>query len=455
MSLTSLKSNLKTEIREFIQLAVPLATAQVAQSITGFVDTVMMGRLGQEALAAGGLASLTFLVLSYTASGVVMGISPLVAKAHGEGNKKRVSALGQQGLWLSLLIALPTMFLIRHIDGFMLKFGQAVNIVNLAKSYLDIILWGLFPVVGFAMLRSFVSGLSQARAVMAIVIGGTLFNITGNYTLGYGRFGFPRMELAGLALSSALAQWLMFLALVIYVLKHKRLKNYQIFQNLHRIKLTIIRELLWIGAPIGIATALESGLFAVITYLMGILGTDVLAAHQIVLQTTMVIYMVPLGMSFAATVRVGQWLGQKNFEGILRAGYVSISSAAIFMTLMAIVLLTHSQQVIGLFLDINNPENAKLLALATPILTVAAFAQILDGVQKTTYGALQGLQDTRVPVILSLISFWGIGLTGGYILGFHLGFGGTGLWLGQSIGVAISAGCFIWRFRKLLSKNKT
>ncbi|RUS97421.1 MATE family efflux transporter [Dulcicalothrix desertica PCC 7102] len=455
MTSISLNPKLKTEIREFVQLAVPLASAQVTQSLTGFVDTVMMGRLGQEALAAGGLASFTFLVISYTASGVVMGVSPLVAEAYGEGKKTRVSVLGCQGLWLSLLIAIPTMFLIGHMDSLMIKFRQAVNTVTLANSYLDVMLWGLFPAVGFAMLRSFISGLSQARPVMVIVIGGTLFNIVGNYTLGYGKFGFPRMELAGLALSSALSHWLMFLTLVIYVVKHERLKNYRVFQNLHRIKPTIIRELLWIGAPIGIAAALESGLFAVVTYLMGILGTEVLAAHQIILQTTMVIYMVPLGMSFATTARVGQWLGQKNYEGIFRAGYVSIYSAAIFMTLTAVALLTHSQQVVGLFLDINNPENAKVLALATSMLTVAAFAQILDGVQKTTYGALQGLQDTRVPVILSLISFWGIGLTLGYFLGFHLGFGGTGLWLGQSIGVAISAGCFIWRFCKLLSKNKT
>jgi multidrug resistance protein, MATE family len=450
MTSISLKSNLKKEIREFIQLAVPLASAQVAQSMTGFIDTVMMGRLGQEALAAGGLASLTFVVLLSIASGVVMGVSPLVAEAYGAGKKTRIEQIARQGLWLSLLIAIPMMFLVGHMDTLMIKFGQAVNIVNLANSYLDVMLWGLFPAVGFAMLRGVVSGLSQARPIMAIVIGGTLFNIVGNYTLGYGKFGFPQMGLAGLALSSALTHWIMFLSLAIYILKHEQLKNYRLFQNLHHIRPTILQELLWLGAPIGIAAALENGMFAVVTYLMGILGTDVLAAHQIVLQTIVVIFMVPLGMSFATTARVGQWLGQQNKEGMRRAGYVSISSGVIFMTLMAIVLLTHSRQVIGLYLDINNPENAKVLALATPMLTVAAIAQILDSVQKTTYGALQGLQDTRVPVILGLLAFWGIGLTSGYFLGFHFGFGGTGLWLGQSVGVAVSAICFISRFRKLV-----
>lgn len=450
---TSLKPSLKTEIREFIRLATPLASAQVAQSMTGFVDTIMMGRLGQEALAAGGLASLTFQVLLATASGVIMGISPLVAEAYGARNKSRIEQLARQGLWLSLLISIPTMFLIGHMDSLMIIFGQGVKTVTLANSYLDVMLWGLFPAVGFAMLRGLVSGLSQARPLMAIVIGGTLFNIVGNYTLGYGKFGFPRLELAGLALSSTLAQWLMFLVLVIYILKQKRLKTYGVFESLHSIKLTIIQELLWIGVPIGISTALEGGLFAVVTYLMGILGTEVLAAHQIVLQTIVVIFMVPLGMSFATTVRVGQWLGQKNKEGMRQAGYVSISSAAIFMTIMAIVVFTNSRQIIGLYLDINNPENAKVLAIATSMLKVAAFAQILDGVQKTAYGALQGLQDTRVPVILGLIAFWGIGLTLGYFFGFQFGFSGTGLWLGQSIGVAVSAGCFLWRFRKLLAKK--
>lgn len=444
-----IKSNIRTEIREFLQLAVPLASAQVAQSATGFADTVMMGALGQETLAAGGLASLTFVMLMNTGGGVVMGVSPIVAEAYGAGRKTRIEQVTSQGLWLSLLLAIPMMFLIGHLDSFMSQLGQAQTTVVLANTYLDIILWGLIPALGFAMLRGVVSGLSQARPVMIIVIVGTLFNIVGNYVLGFGKFGFPRMELAGLALASVLSLWGMFLALVVYTFKHQQLKTYRFFQDLHRLKPGILRELVWIGVPIGVSVALESGLFTVVTYLMGVLGVDVLAAHQIVLQTIIVIFMVPLGMSFATTARVAQWLGQQNLEAARRSGYISIAVAAVFMALTAIALLTHPQQVIGLYLDIRNPENANVVKLAMPMLTISALAQLLDGVQKTAMGALYGLQDTRVPMLLSLPTFWGVGLTTGYFLGFHVGLGGVGLWIGQSIGVAIAAGVFVWRFYKL------
>jgi len=284
---------------------------------------------------------------------------------------------------------------------------------------------------------------------MEIVIAGTLFNVVGNYVLGFGKFGFPRMELAGLALASVLTLWGMFLALAVYILKHKQLRTYHLFQNLYRLKPRILWELVRIGVPIGVFSALEIGLFTVVTYLMGILGTDVLAAHQIVFQTINLIFMVPLGMSYATTARVGQWFGQQNLESVRRAGYVSISIGAGFMALMTIVLLLFPQQVIGLYIDIRNPENATVLALGIPMLTAAAVAQIFDGMQKTAYGALQGLQDTRIPMLLSFLTYWCIGLTSGYLLGFHLGLGGTGLWLGQSIGVAIASGVFTWRFRSL------
>lgn len=446
------QSNIKTEIQEFLKLAVPLASAQVAQAATGFFDTLMMGHLGSQNLAAGGLASATFGLLLTTASGVVMAVSPLVAEAYGAGRKTQVEQIARQGLWLSLLIGIPMMFLIGHLDSVMLHFGQAAPTVALADKFLDFILWGIFPALGFAVLRSIVSALSQAHLVTIIVIVGTLFNIVGNYALGYGKFGFPRMELAGLGLSSAFSFWVMFLALLVYTLKHQQLKNYRFLQNLHRLKPQIIQKLLQIGLPIAANTALEYGLFVVVTYLMGLLGTEVLAAHQTVYQTMYLIFMVPLGMSYATTVRVGQWLGQQDLEGARQAGYVSISVAAVFMAMMAILLFACPQQAIGLYIDIRNPENANILKLAGQMLAIAALSQFLDGVQSTATGALYGLQDTRVAMLLSLLAFWGVGLTSGYLLGFHFGLGGAGLWAGQSIGVAVAGIIFVWRFHKLTTK---
>ncbi len=452
MASVLIRSPLQTEIRAFLRLAIPLASAQVAQSATGFVDTLMMGRLGQETLAAGGLASMTFLVLLNTAAGVIMGVSPLIAQAYGAGQKTRVEQVARQGVWLLLSLTVPIVLLIAYLDSIMRQLGQAETTVILSNTYLDIMLWGFFPALGFALLRSVVSAMSHARPVMAIVICGTLLNIVGNYLLGFGHFGFPRLEIAGLALSSVFSLWVMFLALVGYILQDPELKTYRFFQNLHHVKPSILRELIRVGLPIGVASALELGLFTIVTYLMGILGTEVLAAHQIVFQTIAVVFMVPLGMSFATTVRVGRWVGQQNLEGARRAGYLSMGIAVGFTTVMAIVMLIFSRPIIGLYLDLQNPQNAIVVSLATSMLRVAAIAQILDGLQKTTMGALYGLQDTRVPMLLSFPAFWGVGLTAGYLLGFHTVLGGTGLWIGQSIGIAIAAIVFLWRFSRLVTR---
>ncbi len=450
----SANTPLHNESKQFLKLAIPLVSAQVAQSLTGFFDTIMMGRLGVETLAAGGLASLTFFAILNIAAGVVMGISPLVAEAYGAKNKPRIEKLVRQGFWLVLLLSLPMMIILAHLDSMMLKLGQSQTTVILADSYLNIILWGFLPALGFAMLRGVISGLSNARPIMFIVIIGTIFNVIGNYILGFGKFGFPRLELVGLAISSTIALWGMFVALLVYILRHKQLKIYRIFDRLHQIKPIILWELAKTGVPIGVFIALELGLFTVVTYLMGTLGTEVLAAHQIVFQTTIIVFMIPLGMSYAATVRVGQWLGQKNSNGIKRAGYLSIGMGLVFSIFLALLMLLFPLAIIGLYLNVNDPTNTAIVNLALPMLTVATISQILDAVQKIAYGVLQGLQDTSIPVLLNIPAFWIVGLGIGYFLCFHLGLGGLGLWLGQSIGVATAAILFLFRFHYYVTDLK-
>jgi multidrug resistance protein, MATE family len=448
------RSKISKEVQEFLQLAVPLASAQLAQAAVGFVDTIMMGHLGAETLAAGGLASVTFQLLLNTASGLVMAVSPLVAEAYGAGRTTQIEQIARQGLWLSLLLGLPLTVAIANLDAVLLVLQQPASLVSLADRYFDFIAWGIFPALGFAMLRGYVSALSQAHIVTIIVIIGTLFNIAGNYVLGFGQLGFPRMELAGLGLASGLSFWLMFLMFLLYVINHAELKHYPFLRNFHRISPRILRQLVSIGAAIAVTIVLEYGLFAAVTFLMGVLGTEVLAAHQTVYQTMYIIYMVPLGMSYAVTARVGQWLGQQDMQSARRAGYVGVAAIAIFMVLMAVVLILYRQQVIGIYLNVNDPANANVIRLAVPILLISALGQLLDGIQRVAMGALYGLQDTRIPMLLSAGAFWGVGLTTGYLLGFPLGLNGVGLWTGQSIGVAVAGVIFVQRFHRLTSQPR-
>jgi multidrug resistance protein, MATE family len=285
---------------------------------------------------------------------------------------------------------------------------------------------------------------------MWIAVGGTIVNVVGDYVLGFGKLGFPRLGIAGLAIASVVAMWVMFLSLITYIFTQPELKTYRFFQQIYRIDRDVLGQLIRVGVPIGMATALEIGLFTIVTYLMGSLGLEVLAGHQVVLQTIAITFMVPLAMSNATTIRVGQQIGAQNILGAQQAGYVSMAIGLIFMTLMTIILLCFPHQIISVFIDINDPRNANVIVLATGMMQVAGISQILDGPQKIIIGALYGLQDTRVPMLLSLFAFWGIGLSSGYWLGFYTPLGGNGLWIGQSIGIGIAAVIFFWRFRHLI-----
>jgi multidrug resistance protein, MATE family len=437
------------EVQAFLALAVPLVAAQVAQAAVGFVDTLMMGRLGADVLAAGGLAAISFQFLLAVVGGLVMTVGPLVAQAYGAGQPWQVEAVARQGFWLALVLSLPMMAVLSQMDRVLLGLGQDGAIAALTGPYFGWILWGTFPALAFTLLRSYASALSQAQVVIVIVLVGTAFNIAGNYALGFGRWGFPALGLGGLGLASGLSYWLMFGLFLIYILRHPQLKTYRFWRRWRRVEPRLMGRLAGMGGEIAITIALEFGLFAVVTLLMGILGPAVLAAHQTVYQTIYLVFMVPLGMSYAATARVGQALGQQDMLQVRRAGYVALAIAAAFMLLATLGLLLFRPAIIGLYLDLEDPAHAPVLALAMPMLLVAALVQLSDGVQRVASGALYGLQDTRTPMVLSALAFWGVGLGLGYLLGFPLGLGGVGLWIGQSIGVATAGAIFILRFHRL------
>ncbi|MEO1093394.1 MAG: MATE family efflux transporter [Cyanobacteria bacterium J06638_28] len=456
MKSLTLTPELKSEIREFLKLAVPLASAQVAQAMTGFVDTVMMGWLGQTELAAGGLAVMMFMTFLMTGNGILSGVSPLVAEAYGAQRWRRVGQVTRQGLWLALLITILSMPLVANLRGLMMQLGQDPAVINLTDTYLSMARWGLLPGLCFGVLRGTVTALSQARPIMVIVITANVFNVVGNYVLAFGKLGFPAMGLAGLALASTLAHGVMCLLLLAYILWHRQtlFQPYCLFQTLYRLELRIVRVLLKVGMPIGISTVLEHGLFTVMTLMMGALGTHVLAAQQLALQTVIVVFMVPLAISYAATIRVGQWYGKRDWVGVKRAAMVSVNAAIAAMVVAAIVFIAFPEPIIRVYLDVEDPANQDVLRVGVALLTTAGFGQVVDGVQRTANGVLQGLQDTRVPMLLGIVAYWVVGLLAGYGLGFHTPLAGIGIWIGSYLGLAVAAIAYIWRFRLLLMKHQ-
>jgi len=455
MASTPTRSQFVKETKALLPLAIPLAGAQLAQAATGFVDTVMMGILGQQTLAAGALGSVLFTCLLLVGTGFLAAVSPLVAVAFGAGKTEEVSLVVRQGLWLATGIALPGTLLLLQGHVLMQLLGQEEQNIRLASAYLRAIAWGVFPALGFAVLRNFVSALSRPRPVIIIIVSGTLFNGVANYVLMLGKLGFPALGIAGIGYASALSLWGIFLALIFYILWQPQLRTYRIFDQLQRFEKPVFWDLVDIGLPIAILAVMETGLFTLTTFLMGQMGTVTLAAHQIALQTAALTFMVPLGVSHATTVRVGQQMGQKNPAGAKLAGYLGIGVGATFMATMGLIFWLVPEAIVSLYLDVHDPENRAVVDLAKTLLGIAAVFQLADGIQVTAAGALRGIKDTQVPMLIGIFAYWCVGLTSGCVLSFKLGWGGVGLWWGLAIGLAIAAGILTWRFSKAHLRTDT
>ncbi len=438
----------KTEAKGFVKLAIPLASAQLAQSATGFVDTLMMGWLGQTALAGGGLAVSLLMMVVIVCSGLVLGITPLLAAAQGSGDRSLLKSLTHQGWWLSGLVSLIGMIIIWILPDLLI--GQQPEVAANAKVFLRVMVWGFLPALAFAMLKSVVTIVSAPQIVTIAVVTGTIFNGVGNYILGFGHFGAPALGLQGLAIASVASNWLMLLILVVHLLR--RLPGQGFVALTMPLELPILWRILRLGWPLAVGFAMEVGLFTTITYLMGSFGAVALAAHQLVFQTTIITFMVPFGMSYATTVLVGQYFGQKDWLGVKRSARVSFWLGIVYMVGMALIMWLFPRSIAGLYLDVNDPKNAETIQLATQLLRVAAVMQIGDGIQTTVVGALRGLQDTRTPMFLGFGAFWCCGLVSAYLLGFYWQWGAIGLWIGQCFGVQVAALTYYLRFRWLIDK---
>jgi len=315
--------------------------------------------------------------------------------------------------------------------------------------------WGVFPALGFAALRSTASALAHARIVMLIVVIGTAINAIGNYGLALGKWGLPALGLAGIGWASTLSLWSMFAILLGYLSLHSAFQPYRLFHPLFRFNRAVFTELVRIGLPIGGLISIEGGMFTLATFLMAQFGTTTLAAHQVALQTAAIAFNVPLGMSFATTVRVGQLLGQKDFHGVRLAGIIGIAMGGLFMVSTAILFWTQPQSIVDLYLNLADPENASVLQLAKTMLGIAAIFQIVDGLQVVAAGALRGLKDTRTPMLVAFFAYWCIGLPTGLTFAYGFGLGGAGIWWGMATGLAVAALILTTRFLRLSQPRRS
>ncbi|MEM0961472.1 MAG: MATE family efflux transporter [Bacteroidota bacterium] len=435
------------EVRETLALAVPLVLVQLSQMSMSFVDVAMVGRLGTEAMAAIVLGSTTYFTTTLIGVGVLVAVQPMVSQAVGGGDEAQAARAARQGLWLAVILGAPAVVVFGFSETLLLAAGQDPETSALAAEYHRAIRWAFVPNLCFTALRGLCEGNARPRPVLAVTLVGVGANAAFNYVLMYGAFGIPAMGLVGTGWSSALTTLLMFLLLAAYV-RRGPLARFRVFAGLRQPDLATLRELFRLGWPIGVGFGLEAGLFMMATLMVGRLPDQVvaLAAHQIALNAASVTFMVPLGIGMAGGIRVGQAAGAGDLDAAQRAGWTATAIGAGFMASSAMLFWLAPEAVVWVYAGTTPPADVATLAAA--LLGVAAVFQLFDGVQATVAGALRGLKDTRVPMLIAAISYWGIGLTTAWWAGVVQGNGAPGLWWGLTLGLAAASVLMSHRFRQ-------
>jgi multidrug resistance protein, MATE family len=435
-----------SELKASLALAWPLIVAQLAQNLLFTTDVVLMGWLGPKYLAAGTLAGAWLMPFQLSGIGIVGAVAPLVAQARGRRDIKAVRRTVRQGFWVAILVATILVPIVLSMQSAYLALGQDPEVVELAQSYMVYGFWMLYPAIGMMVLRSFLSAFSATRIILLVTVLGVTVNGLLAYTLIFGHFGFPRLELRGAAIATGAVNLVMFGALLAYALTHRRLKRFHILIRFLKPDWPRFAEILKVGLPIGLTVAAEVGLFSVAAMLMGRLGTNETAAHAVALQLAATAFMVPLGLGMAATVRVGLAYGQGDREGVRKAGWTAVMLGVGFMACTASLFLAMPHTLVAIFLDSTDPANTDALALAASYLAIAGLFQLADGAQVVAAHALRGLSDTRTPSLLAIFGYWLVGLPVAYLLGFVFDLRGTGIWLGLATGLAFVAVLLLTRF---------
>ncbi|HWA19045.1 MAG TPA: MATE family efflux transporter [Devosia sp.] len=425
-----------TEFRALFALGWPLVIAQLAQNALFTTDVIMMGWLGKEYLAAGALANALFICVQLFGIGTVGAVAPLAAQAVGARDLRSVRRTVRAGLWLSAILFIALFPLAWNIAPIYRAIGQDPHLVDLAEVFIHAAIWLLLPAFMLITLRSFLSALGATRVILVITVCGVFVNAICNYALVFGNWGFPRLELVGSGISTVIVNIVMFALTALYIVTHKRFRRYHVFHKLWEPNWPRLWELTKVGVPIGCMLLAEVALFTSASLLQGWLGEAEIAAHSIALTIASLAFMVPLGISQAATVRVGIALGERDKEGVRKAGWAALILTLAFMSASAIVLFTFPHQLVALFLTPSLTENAAPLSLAASFLIVAALFQLFDGTQVTMAANLRGLTDTTWPLIIALIGYWLVGFPIAYLGGFVFGWRGVGIWIGLAAGLA-------------------
>ena len=429
------------------KLAIPIIAGQVSQILISLADSTMVGHYDSKSLAAAALAHAIFWTIFILGMGITLGLTPPVAAAHATGDLKNCKRYFKHGTVLYTLIGLIIFTLVYIASFFLEQMGQKQEVVLLARPYLQLLGLSGFFVLVFQAIKQFMHGLSHTKEPMYIEFGEAILNVFLNYLLIFGHWGFPAMGLVGAGIATVIARMSGCIALIILFLNSPKFDIYRKEITWNVFSTTDFKYLIKLGVPIGLSMLFEVSAFGMSNVMMGWINADTLAAHQIALNVASITFLVAQGVSAATAVRTANQLGLKNTPEIRMAGKTGMIMNIAFMALCMIMIATFGNVIPTLYVN-----ETQVHSIASTLLIVAAFFQLSDGLQVACMGALRGITDVKVPTLITLFAYWGIGIPLGYVLGFVMDMGAVGIWI--SLFLALTAAAILLFFRFLSISNR-
>ena len=432
-----------------LKLALPVIISQAGQTIVGLVDNVMVGRVGTSALAASSFANSIFVIILVFGIGFSYAITPLVAKEIGRGDEKAAVHWFHQGFRVNIFIGVLLVLLSFIVALFMPYMGQPADVVELGVPYFLVISVSILPFLHFASFKQFAEGISNTRLAMIITVSGNLVNVIFNYLFIYGKAGFPELGLLGAGIGTLISRVFMAAA---FWLMYRKLAFFERFRKIHGEISFSFKEavqLVKLGGPMGVQFIIEVFAFSLGGIMMGWLGEDPLAAHQIVITVATLTFMMSSGLASATTIRVSTFRGENDYARLKYSAFASIHMVVLFMSITAVIFMLTRHLIPELFIKDEN-----VIEIAAGLFLVAAVFQIFDGLQVVMIGVLRGMEDVVFPMIVIAIAYLVVSIPVGYVLSFVVGIGPSGIWIGYLSGLSTVSLVLLYRFRQLYVKHE-
>jgi MATE family multidrug resistance protein len=436
-------AELREELRPMIRLAAPLAMAELGWMMMGFVDVVMAGRIGPAAIGAGGVGSMLFFPIVIAGTGLTSGMDTLVSQAFGAKDDDDCRRTLIAGTWLGLAVTPIVSLLLLLTVPLLRAIGANAEVMELLGPFVTALTWGVPPLMLYSVFRRYLQARDVVRPITFAVVSANLVNFAGNWLLMYGNWGAPRLGLLGSGISTALSRTYIGLVLAITLLLHERRSGYKLFHMNWRPDLVRIRRLIVLGVPSSMQILAEGAVFGFVSVMAAKLDAISLAANTIGVNVISISYMVPLGISSAAAVRVGQGIGRRDPRGAAVAGWTALALGGGFMACAGVLLFVAPRAVARLY-----STDTPVIEASATLLWIAAFFELFDGLQVVATGALRGLGDTRTAALAHFTGYWIFGLPIAWALCFQYGWGVRGLWIGLTVALVLIGLLLIaWYYR--------